>query len=83
MNRDTMAEDLQRLRNNPRGIRFSELTRICDRHFGRPRQRGTSHRIYPTPPGVPRVNIQSLRGMAKEFQVHQVIKALEKLEGIK
>ena len=73
---ERIEEDIARLRRNPRGIRFAELVRICDRHFGRPRQRGTGHRFYPTPPGVPNINIQSLRGMAKEYQVHQVIKAL-------
>lgn len=68
------------LRSNPKGIRFSELAAICDRFFGEPRQRGTSHRVYRTPwPGDPRVNIQNDRGMAKPYQVRQVIRALEKL----
>ena len=73
-------ETVQGLRKNPKGIRFSELARICDRYFGEPRQQGTSHRVYRMPwPGDPRVNIQNDRGMAKEYQVKQVIKALEKL----
>lgn len=80
---ERIQEDIARLRRNPRGIRFAELVRICDRHFGTPRQRGTSHRSYPTPPGVPKVNIQSLRGMAKEYQVHQVIKALMLMEELR
>ena len=68
------------LRRNPKGIRFSDLVRICDHFFGEPRQRGTSHRVYRTPwPGAPRVNIQNDRGMAKVYQVRQVICALEKL----
>ncbi len=71
---------IQTLRSNPQGVRFSELVEICDRFFGEPRQRGTSHRVYRTPwPGDPRVNIQNDRGMAKAYQVRQVIKALEKL----
>ena len=82
MNRQDLVEDLQRLRNNPRGIRFSELTRICDRYFGRSRQSG-SHLIYPMPwPGDPRVNIQNKRGMAKAYEVRQVIRAIEKLESV-
>lgn len=73
-------ETIQSLRRNPKGIRFSELTRICDRYFGEPRQQGTSHRVYRMPwVGDPRVNIQNDRGMAKEYQVRQVVKALEKL----
>ena len=72
-----VVEDLRR---NSKGIRFSDLVRICDHFFGEPRQRGTSHRVYRTPwPGDPRVNIQNDRGMAKAYQVRQVIRALEKL----
>lgn len=78
---ETTDEILQSLRNNPKGIRFVELVRICDRYFGEPRRRGTSHHVYRTPwPGDPRVNIQNARGMAKAYQVRQVIKAIERLE---
>ena len=78
---DRLTRDIEILRRNPKGVRFGELAAICDRHFGdTPRQRGSSHRVYKTPwPGDPRVNIQDRNGMAKPFQVHQVIKALEKL----
>ncbi len=73
-------EVLRILRNNPRGIRFTDLTRICDYYFGESRQRGTSHRVYSTPwPGDPRINTQNDKGMAKAYQVRQVIKAIEKL----
>ena len=75
-----MKQFIAELRSNPKGIRFNELAAICDRFFGEPRQSGTSHRVYRTPwPGDPRVNIQNDRGMAKAYQVRQVIKALEKL----
>ena len=71
---------LQALRRNTAGVRFQELVRICDYFFGEPRRRGTSHLVYRTPwPGDPRVNIQNDRGMAKPYQVRQVIRALEKL----
>lgn len=71
---------IESLRNNPKGVRFNELAPICDRFFGEPRQSGTSHRVYRTPwPGDPRVNIQNDGGMAKAYQVRQVIRALEKL----
>ncbi|MCY4558721.1 MAG: toxin HicA [Chloroflexi bacterium] len=71
---------VESLRRNPKGIRFNELVRICDHFFGEPRQSGSSHQVYRTPwPGDPRVNIQNDKGMAKAYQVRQVIRALEKL----
>ena len=76
-------ETIQQLRNNPKGVRFADLARICELYFGTPRNRGSSHYIYRTPwPGDPRVNIQNDKGMAKPYQVRQVIKAIEKLESM-
>ena len=76
-----IEDAIRSLRSNPRGIRFNELAAICDLFFGTPRQSGTSHRVYRTPwPGDPRVNIQNDRGMAKAYQVRQVIRALEMLK---
>ena len=78
-----MAELLQAIRNNPKNVRFADLAKVCDKFFGQPRQKGTSHRIYRTPwPGDPRVNIQNDKGKAKPYQVRQVIRAIEKLESI-
>lgn len=78
---DTVAI-LKTLRNNPKGVRFTELARICEHYFGPPRQRGTSHLVFRTPwPGDPRVNIQNAREKAKPYQVRQIIKAIAKLEG--
>ena len=75
---------LDSLRANPKGVRFTDLARVCDRYFGEPRRKGTSHRVYRTPwPGDPRVNIQDAKGMAKPYQVRQVIKAIERLESMK
>ena len=72
---------IEELRSNPKNIRFADLSKICDHFFGEPRQHRTSHRVYQTPwRGDPRVNIQNDRGMAKPYQVRQVIKALEKLQ---
>ena len=67
---------------NPKDVRFADLCRVCDHYFGEPRQKGGSHRIYKTPwPGDPRVNIQDDKGKAKPYQVRQVLRAIEKLEG--
>ena len=69
------------MRRNPRDVRFSDLSKVCDVYFGAPRQKGTSHRIYKTPwPGDPRVNIQNQHGRAKAYQVLQVLHAIDKLE---
>ena len=68
------------MRAEPRNVRFADLCRVCDFYFGRPRQHGTSHRVYRTPwPGDPRVNIQNDRGKAKAYQVRQVLRAIDRL----
>jgi len=70
------------MRDNPNHVRFSELCKVCDRYFGPPRQSGSSHRIYKTEwVGDPRINIQSDHGLAKAYQVKQVLSAIAKLEG--
>ncbi|MDR0781519.1 MAG: toxin HicA [Pseudomonadales bacterium] len=72
---------LAAMRENPRGIRFGDLCKICDAYFGPARMANGSHRVYKTPWfGDPRVNIQSDRGMAKAYQVKQVLQALARLE---
>ena len=72
---------LIRMRCNPTGIRFDELCKICDYFFGEPRQTRSSHRVYKTPwQGDPRVNIQNAKGMAKPYQVRQVLRAIDRLE---
>lgn len=79
----TQAEKLlESLRSAPQNARFEDLAKVCDRYFGDPRQSGTSHRVYRTPwPGDPRVNIQRGKsGMAKLYQVRQVLAAIDKLE---
>jgi len=42
-------ELVERMRNDPKGIRFVHLCRVCDSYFGKPRQSGTSHRVYKIP----------------------------------
>ncbi|MDP6652805.1 MAG: toxin HicA [Gammaproteobacteria bacterium] len=72
---------LKRMKQNPKGISFKDLSKICDHHFGKSRQSGTSHRVYKTPwQGDPRVNIQSAKGKAKPYQVRQVLQAIRRLE---
>ena len=70
------------MRNNPVGVRFADVCRVCDHYFGQARQASGSHRVYKTPlSGDPRVNIQNSKGYAKAYQVRQIVKAIERLEG--
>jgi hypothetical protein len=67
---------------NPANVLFADLLAICRKHFAKPRIRG-SHHIFKTPwKGDPRINLQKEGKMAKPYQVRDVKKALEKLEGI-
>lgn len=69
------------MRQNPKGIRFLDLSKVCVYYFGEPRQNSTSHKIFKTPwSGDPRVNIQNTRGKAKAYQVKQVLNAIDKIE---
>ena len=71
---------LKRMRESPQNIRFTELAAVCREFFGEPRQQGSSHCVFRTPcPGDPRVNIQNRNGMAKPYQVKQVLAAIRKL----
>ena len=65
-------------------MRFGELKKVCQAHFGKPRQTGTGHAIFKTPwVGDPRISIQDDKGRAKAYQVRQVLLAIEKLEGMR
>ena len=71
---------LHEMRTNQGNIRFSDVCKVCNHFFGEARQKGSSHRIYKTPwQGDPRINIQSTKGKAKEYQVKQVLRATERL----
>ncbi|GAA2427581.1 toxin HicA [Mycolicibacterium llatzerense] len=74
-----------KMRESAANVAYSDLVKVCDRHFGEPRQGGTSHAVYRTPwAGDPRVNIQKGRdGKAKAYQVKQVLAAIAKLKGDK
>ncbi len=68
--------------DNPRNVKFNDLLNICMKYFGNPRITG-SHHIFKTPwEGKPFINIQRDGKMAKEYQVREVKKALEKLEAL-
>ena len=69
------------MNRNPKGIRFSDLCKVCGFYFGKAREEGSSHRAYKIPwQGDPRVNIQNEKGRAKAYQVKQVLRAIQRLE---
>ena len=70
----SVAKIVAAMRANPRNVRFDDLAKVCEHHFGPPRTSGGSHLVFKTPwPGDPRVNIQNDKGMAKAYQVRQVM----------
>jgi hypothetical protein len=74
-----VADIVEKMRSGS-AIRFTDLKRVCDHFFGKPRING-SHHIYRTPwPGDPRVNIQREGGQAKRYQVRQILRAIDRLE---
>ena len=79
---DPVARILEQMRREPAGVRFAELKKVCEHYFGAARQSGSSHAVYKTPwAGDPRVNIQNAKGRAKPYQVGQVLRAIDKIEG--
>ena len=73
---------LAAMRDAPQNVRYADLAKVCERHFGKARQQGTSHAVYKTPwKGDPRVNIQcDDNGKAKAYQVRQVLAAINRLK---
>ncbi|WP_235934526.1 toxin HicA [Paramicrobacterium chengjingii] len=70
------------MQRSPANVRYSEALRVCEYYFGAPRNRGGSHAVFSTPwRGDPRVNIQNSGGMAKPYQVRQVLAAIREAEG--
>lgn len=77
----SVEEILSQMRRSPKGVRFNDLSKVCEHFFGTPRQTGSSHRVFKTPwQGDPRVNIQNAKGKAKPYQVKQVLQAIDRLE---
>jgi hypothetical protein len=76
-----LATILRKMNENPKGVRFAELRKVCEFYFGKPRQSGSSHCIFKTPwRGDPRINIQNAKGKAKSYQVRQVLCAIQVLK---
>ena len=78
----SLALDIQQL-ENATDLRFDDLMAIAVRHFGKPRNSGTSHYLFKTPwPGKPWVNLQRDGKNAKRYQIKQVLSALKRKQGV-
>lgn len=78
---DRILKALNQMSQNPRDVRFRDLYQVCLHYFGAPRSTKSSHVVFRTPwKGDPRINIQNVKGKAKEYQVRQVLLAIETLK---
>ena len=69
---------LQRALDNPRGLRFTEAVKLAEAFGFRLDRISGSHHIMKRA-GIPElVNLQNVGGMAKPYQVRQLLKLVEK-----
>ena len=67
------------MKRNPKNVRFVDLCKVCETYFGKPRNRGSSHKIYKTPwQGDPRINIQNNKEKAKAYLPNLASKSIVK-----
>lgn len=77
---ESIPKLIAELEQKTENTRFSRLLKICEAVFGSPRISG-SHHIFKTPWfGDPRINLQTVKGNAKVYQVKQVVQALKKYQ---
>jgi hypothetical protein len=76
-----LSQLVQTLRTDPAHVRFRDAVKVATHYFGEPRQRRTSHCVWKMPwAGDPRVNLQCGQGgMAKAYQVKQLLAAIDRL----
>jgi hypothetical protein len=76
----SLEKILAQMLAEPASVRFSDLLKVCEGFFGKPRQATGSHVISKMPwAGDPRINLQNDKGKAKPYQVRQVLLAIDKL----
>ncbi len=69
---------IQKARNNPAGIRFEELCLLAE-HMGFHRRGGKGSHIVYEKDGVEEIlTFQDWKGMAKPYQVRQMLAVIEK-----
>ena len=69
------------MRANPGSVKFSNAVKVAEYYFGAPRRSGSSHHVFKMPwAGDPRVNLQDDGRRAKQYQVRQLLLAIDKSE---
>lgn len=75
---------LAKMRLSPVNVRFGDVCRVCDYYFGEPGQKGTSYRIYKVSwIYPPLINVQNFKPKAKDYQVRQVLDAIDQSKLLK
>jgi len=75
----TKKKDIyQRLKNNPKNVRFEELCKAAEIFGFKFRGGKGSHRVY-VREGIKEIlNFQNVKGKAKPYQVRQLLKVIDK-----
>lgn len=73
-------EEIRQELANPKNTRFAVALKIAAKLFGPPRIKG-SHHVFKMPwVGNPRINLQPQGNKAKDYQVEQLLEAIDRLE---
>ena len=73
----------EKIKKNPKNVRFERLCKIVESFGFRLRGGKGSHRIYVRDGVQEMLNFQNIGGTAKPYQVRQFIKIVEKYELLK
>jgi predicted RNA binding protein YcfA (HicA-like mRNA interferase family) len=76
--KDKKREVYERLKRNPKNVRFTELCKAAEL-FGFRRKGGKGSHVVYAHEGIKEIlNFQNVRGKAKPYQVKQFLKIIEK-----
>ncbi|NQU64073.1 MAG: type II toxin-antitoxin system HicA family toxin [SAR324 cluster bacterium] len=69
---------LQKAQNSPNNIKFEDVVKLAELvGFRFKRQKGTSHKIFDLPGTDVMLNLQSVKGKGKPYQVEQLVGYIE------
>lgn len=71
-------QTLRKILDGSRNVRFADLVRLVEAYgFHRSRTRG-SHHIFAHPDARELVNLQDVKGLAKPYQIRQLLRLVER-----